>query len=53
MTNLNIKTQAAIQHLKESLVELTEDNLNDLIKELEDLVSIAHSIKNVSNEINY
>lgn len=53
MKNLNIKTQAAIEHLNESLLDITEDNLDELLNELKNLVKIAEDIKSVSSEINH
>ena len=53
MTNLTIKTQAAIQHLNECLTDSTDDNLEELLKELERLVRVAKNIKSISAEINH
>jgi hypothetical protein len=53
MNHLTIKTQAAIQQLEESLIQLSNDDFDDLVEELKRLMKMAENIKEVSQEINY
>lgn len=53
MSQLTSKTQVALNLIRESLVQDSEDNLTDLKIELEKLIQTIQDIQQIYTEINF